>query len=655
MRLSSVDGVLLCILFVISMVSVFSISEINAQENVVTAKSIGFEKTTIIEFNNNDVTEIESIRMWLGSDFTFKSFKTEKGWTGKKTPQGVIVFNTTKPIKPNESVKFGIKTDKKEPGINWKVIDKNENVLSTGITLVTETISKEDVGGTTGAITLPTGVLEYSSFKLIPEKPKVGSSLRIVGENFGVNENLKFYIGGNRIKSFETDETGYFIITTKIPEDQNPVRTDFIIRDSLGSEKVMSLRIGESDNRMISNEGIRLTISGLPEKLDRGDIIKVFGTAEPDSTVTATIKNEKGEIITTIAVQVDLDGNWSHEEIISLNAELGKHTVEITDGKNSILRTYNIESSKLINISPKKLKFNVGESFSFNGTAVPNKEIEFVLEDPNGNDYDSKILSVGSDGFVSVEFTTDQSAVEGTYVLIASQGEALEIIVVGLGEIPKELLIAKLDKTNYSVDGQASIELKGPASASISLLLLDPADQPIFDDIIQLGPNGSAEYVLDLEGFSTGVYTLVITRGNSQSTEIFSIGLDTGSGPIEIRTTKNTYLPGDVILILGKTGLTVLITLSLVDPDGTEVKQKEIFSNDEGVFSNESFRIPLDAKAGLWVIKGNSGPNFTELEIDVASEAKEGLAIRVDKSSYKIGDIVTISGLEATTGGRVRL
>jgi len=91
------------------------------EEKLVTAKSIGFEETTIIEFHNSEenTNQIDTIRMWLGSDVNFKSFKTERGWTGQKTPQGVIVFTASIPVEPGEIVKFGVKTDKAKPGINW--------------------------------------------------------------------------------------------------------------------------------------------------------------------------------------------------------------------------------------------------------------------------------------------------------------------------------------------------------------------------------------------------------------------------------------------------------------------------------------------------------------------------------------------------------
>ena len=56
--------------------------------------STGFEDSTILELKNSrgNTANIDTVRIWLSGDNEFKSFKTENGWMGKNTPQGVIVF-----------------------------------------------------------------------------------------------------------------------------------------------------------------------------------------------------------------------------------------------------------------------------------------------------------------------------------------------------------------------------------------------------------------------------------------------------------------------------------------------------------------------------------------------------------------------------------
>ena len=618
-----------------------------AQENSVMSDSVAFEDTTIIEFENNNSAEIKTIRMWLGEDFTFKSFKTEKSWTGQKTPQGVIIFTTNEPIQSGESVKFGIKTDKPEPKINWRILDRNENEIGTGVTLVTATIN-ENILQTEISDSSQKGLFDEAVFKIIPEKPKVGNSIRITGEKFGPNQQLDLYIDSERVESVQTDNAGNFIITTKIPETITADRTDFIVRDFAGNEKIVSLRLGESDSRIGFSE-VRLTVSGLPNTVFRGDNVKVTGTAKPDSTVTATLKDKSGNTITTLTATSDFQGNWSYEQTVPLNSELGERAIIITDGSDTIERKFNVAASEKIRITPLRLKFEPGEVVTFNGTAIPDQEMEAVLEDPKGAGFASQIIHVDSSGNVSFEFPTSASSLEGTYVLIVSQGVEREIVTVGLGEFPKEQLVMKLDKLNYNAGDIAVIDLKGPASATLSLLVLDPSDNEKHEDSIVLGPDGGANYDLPLNGYASGVYSVIISRANAQYSEVFTVGLQTGSGPIQVRTTKDTYTPGEMVLILGSSAKNILLTLTLSDPDGNDVKRKETFTNREGIFSEDSFRIPLSAKDGIWTINVASGPNSAKVDLKIIEQLTRGLVVKVDKEqAYRSGDIVTISGFGAT-------
>ncbi len=647
MHSSFVGGVFLSLLLVVSMFGIFSLNEIVAQEKVVAAKSIGFEETTIIQFENNGNSDIETFRIWLGADNSFKSFKTEKGWTGEKTPQGVIIFTATDPIKPGQSVKFGVKTDKTQPGINWKAVDKNSNELQIGKTLVTESPSKPIIKNGKPTSSGDAGILADSKFRLIPDKPNVGGTIRVTGDQFSSNQEFNLYFNKQLLESFETDENGHFMLTTKIPEGKAD-RVDFIVKDNQGNEKTISIRLGELLPR-VAEEDVKLTITGLPLTINPGDVLLISGTGSPGGTITAEIVGPDEEKITSETAAVDQQGKWSFKTIVSLDTPLGKYSAEISDGKDTILRSWTVESSKTIHITPAKIKFDPGETLTFNGTALPNQKIDIILKDPTGAEIYSDVIQPKSDGFFEFEFPTLLSSLEGTYALIAFQGEKSEIILVGLGELPEVQLVAQMDKINYKAGDKAIISFIGPASSTISLLIIDPSDQPKFSDTITVGLDGKKEYELDLTGYASGVYTTVVSRGNAQDEELFSVGLQTGSGPIEINTTKDSYKPGHPILVLGKSGPNVIIKLTLFDPDGKEVKSKEIFTDKDGTISDSSFRIPSDAKIGVWKMKAVSGPNFIETEFSVTPSQEQGMSVVVtDVEKSFQGTLVTINGFGAS-------
>ena len=112
----------------------------------VIATSTGFEDSTILELKNSrgNTADIDMVRIWLSGENEFKSFKTENGWMGKNTPQGVIVFTSQMEISPGQSVKFGIKTIESNPVINWKALDSKGEVISSASTTVTKSEVTED-------------------------------------------------------------------------------------------------------------------------------------------------------------------------------------------------------------------------------------------------------------------------------------------------------------------------------------------------------------------------------------------------------------------------------------------------------------------------------------------------------------------------------
>ena len=287
----------------------------------------------------------------------------------------------------------------------------------------------------------------------------------------------------------------------------------------------------------------------------------------------------------------------------------------------------------------------------FNGTALPNMPIEIILEDPLGKEIFSDIIHTDDSGFVEFEFQTELSATKGTYTIIATQEKEKEFIFVGVGQLPSIPVNLALDKLNYKAGEIAIISIIGKGSDVVSLLILDPSDKPKGVAVtIILEPDGRGTYSLNLDGYSSGAYTAIISKGGTQNTEIFAIGLQTGSGQIEINTTRipPNYLPGDPILILGNTSPSVILTIILIDPDGNEVKVKETFSDKNGKISESSFRIPSDAVSGMWTINAKSGSNFDIIEIEVLATLQEGIQVSVgDLETVGIHKIITIKVIGA--------
>ena len=642
MHESSMRGIFLSLILVFSMTII--LGPLNSySEGTISVESTSFEKSTIIKFTNDGIKEIHSFRIWLSSDFNFDSFKTESGWVGEKTPQGVIIFTSKDPISSGESVKFGIKTNESKPGVNWKAVDQTGEQIEIG-----KSIPVDFSKGISTSSTKNTGVLENSSFRIIPDKPNAGSSIRVTGDNFGESQQFEFFINTKKLGSFNTDDKGHFITTFEIPEDQKTERVDFSVKDEKGGETKISLRLGEEGTQLPSSEIVKLTVKGIPEVMYRGDFLEIFGTAQPGSAITASIKGPSGEVINTRTSEVNAKGMWKLSEpiIVPLDAPFGRYSAEINDGRETISPTWTIETSKVIIIAPTSIKFEAGETLKFNGTALPDQPIELILEDPLGEQKISDIFPVGSDGIVKFEYrTTANVDREGTWTLIATQGKNKELIYTGLGELPSIPVNMEFDRLNYKPTEKATITMTGIASQVLNLLIIDPSDKPKGDEIsITLGPDGRGTYSLDLKGYSSGVYTAILSKGTAKSTEVFTVGLQTGSGDIKIGTTKLSYEPGESILVLGDTKPNTLLTLTMLDSIGNIVKTTETFSDKHGKITEDSFRVPSNAKQGLWKINAKSGSNFDDVEIEIIAVQEEGLLIFVEDAPpiQGVGKALTI-------------
>jgi hypothetical protein len=221
--------------------------------------------------------------------------------------------------------------------------------------------------------------------------------------------------------------------------------------------------------------------------------------------------------------------------------------------------------------------------------------------------------------------------------LIAVQDGNKEFIFTGLGEPPSIPINIEFDKLNYKSTETATISLTGKPLDKLSMLIIDPSDKAkkFLDDSslvsITLQQDGRKTYSLDLNGYASGTYTAVISKGSAKSSQIFTVGLQTGSGEIKISSTKSEYRPGEPILVLGKANQNALLTLTLIDPDGNLWKTKEIFSDKVGNIKGGELRIPSKAKSGTWIIKAESGSNFNEIKIEVITSIEEGLVVTVNQ------------------------
>ena len=624
------------ILFTMSYNSAFA-------ENEILATSVEQDNLIILELKNNSENGISSVRIWLSGDNSFQSFTTDEGWIGKNTPQGVIIFTTQDPVNPGQSVKFGIETIISKPVINWKALDSNENIIKSGTISTNTETSEADKIDQSKSNTIKIN----SSFRIIPDTLSHDYDFRVIGKNFGADKSLNFLINDKIMKSFLTDSNGNFIITSTITKEIELDRTRFLIADSIGVEKELSIRLIEIDKRTIGKTS-ELIFDEIPMIVTRGDTVMLKGDANPETTLTITTKQETLGIISIDTIITGSDGKWEFENIFSPQLELEKISIIISDGKSEIIRDVDIISSKKININSIEPRYEQGETIMFSGSAIANNDLLVYLEDPKSSEVFSDVISVDSSGIVNFEISISTVAMKGTYILHVNQGNEESISVVGVGMDPVDVIVVSTSKLNYKTNDVIDITIQGKPNVTANLLIIDDASTEKLSNTIEIGADGIYKFEVNADTLSSGAFTIQVRYGEAKGNSLFTIGLAYGSGPILMQTTKSDYNPGEQILLMGNTGKNSLLSISLYDSDDNLLKKIETYSNKDGSFRTDKFRIPNDPKIGEWVIKAKSGGNIAESSFSV-SKILESIIVKVDRDSltYSNSEIVNISGAGA--------
>ena len=633
MNFSLLIFLLAFVILIIYPISVFADEKISSQ-------SFSFENVSIIEFTNKSVEEIKMIKIWL-TTHTFESFKSELGWNHLLTPQDVLEFTSDESLKTNETAKFGIVTEKPTSLIYWRVFDENGNQIDVGNTksqpMPTFVSRPEPIPEKNLDV-----IFDKSTFKIIPEKLRFGSTLRAVGENFAPNSNLDLFIDDLRVKSIKTTTNGTFIQTLKVPQQTNSDKISFILKVSQQNKKTITRTLASVQEVIPDN--IVLSVREISEKFFKNDMIDFSGKANADAQINMDIKNSKGNLFSTQTTRADPKGNWQISFSLPPDTPLGNYAATISDGTTSLTKNLAVVMAKNISIQPTKIQFLSGETMKFNGTAIPGKNIAVALLDPNGNDVFSKTFTIET-GFFEIEYHTDDDSLKGTYVLYVFQELETEIVFAGLGEYPKKPLSIRLDDVNYSHDQTIVIGTTGKNLQDVKLTILDHNGNEQFNDDIDIGSDGKRNYYLDSAKLSSGVYSILLSLGSIQVSDVFTVGLHTSSLSINFDMNQKSFNPGDFIPVSGKSQPNTRLNFFLIAPNGDVIDTQESFVLKNGDFSMNSFTIPSNASPGTWIIRSESGTKSANYAFQVGHIVNEGAYVNVgDVVSTSIGKLVTIEG-----------
>lgn len=238
-------------------------------------------------------------------------------------------------------------------------------------------------------------------------------------------------------------------------------------------------------------------------------------------------------------------------------------------------------------------------------------------------------------------------------LFVTSQAYAPCAIINGIQECagaPPILDQIKSDKPNYEILEKPVITIIGVPQTLAHLEVDDSSGNIKFTHDINLSSNGTASYTLDVSMHKPGVYSVTATSSVSKITTSFAVGLEPTGGHITLNIVKNSYFPGDPIVIIGTSNPSTTVQLLLADPNGIVVKSIKTVSDEAGHFSSYDIQVPITAIPGIWKISATSGVFHANVEINVVSFMIVGPTSTVDISNIqtkpsiiKVGDRFSIT------------
>jgi len=657
MKRYSTNAIFLSALLVLSIFTLISISEVNAEE-VISVNAKGYENTIIIEFENESTSKIKTIKVWPGGEVTFTSFKSEPGWGGGKySDSKLLIFTATNTLNPGESVKFGLVTDEKVNAINWKVLDRNDNDIDKGkisIQVISETSSdiiEEESKEVEQA--KETGGELYGTKKFIPETIRPGSDIRLVGSGFGSEKNLKLYLDSTILKSVKTDKQGNFLTTISIPDAHNIGTSEFIIKDESDNIQTTSINVEEPKNRFLRTSNFE--INSVPAEIRYEEILTISGSAYPQSAIIIAFENNERVLEKTRVVSANANGEWVFEETIERTENLGEKFIIFKNNNDKTTKSLTVKSDYLIQISTSAVRYNAGEAITIIGTAEPNKDTTIWIKDQDEKIVHYDVFTSNVDGSLNYEFVIDDTFSSGTYTVIIKQENGSDAALFGIGKYPTSVIVTLMEKTNFELNSKAILSIVGPASSNLSITILDSNDNIKMTDSITSSSIGKNKYAIDLDGLDSGVYRAVVSSTNIQDSVKFSIGLDAGSGAISLVSTKANYSPGESILVIGNTGNNARLMITLLDPSGNISTKTETFSDNSGSFSTSDIGIPPDGALGKWKVTAHNRLDNNSVEINVSIPTGKSLTLQIEETQFIIGDIVIIKGVGQSDSNRLEI
>lgn len=583
----------------------------------VTAQSVGYEKTTVVEFYNSGPETVETFRMWLSGGALFKSFKTEKGWTGARLPQGVLVFTAaggaggSSAAEPGQTVKFGIKTDTASPTVNWRALDGDGEEITLDATIASGPPSRIAAEARAAAAAQRAEEERIEAERLAEEQRLADERQRLEEEKRRLEEERRL----QEQQALEAQQRRQQQQAAQEPQDGVLAGSEFRLVPGTPHVDATVRIVGEGFG------------PGQPLTAHMGEALLAQFTSDQSGRFVATAAIPQGTPADRVEFAVrDADGRSV------------AHSVRLAEVPGGARTDERPAPPLVVEESPGRI--SIEGALLFRGTGDPGASITITIADAAGSRVTAQKVQVGQDGAWSYGMLMPASAGVGNYTAVITDGIASEERSWQVADDARVTL--ESSKTRYEPGDTMRFAGRAAHGEAIAATIENPRGVEIYSESVNVTESGDFSFGLPTTVDSIeGTYIAFAFQGDDSATAHAGLG-EPPKAHLAVRSDRLNYQAGDlaVFAVDGPPGATVTLTV-LQDKD-------EMFASAGVLNSAGRFEYPLDLfgyESGVYtaVVSHATSQDSALFSVGLA-EGSGQLTIQATKQKYKRGEPLLLLG-----------
>lgn len=583
----------------------------------VTAQSVGYEKTTVVEFYNSGPETVETFRMWLSGGALFKSFKTEKGWTGARLPQGVLVFTAaggaggSSAAEPGQTVKFGIKTDTASPTVNWRALDGDGEEITLGATIASGPPSRIAAEARAAAAAQRAEEERIEAERLAEEQRLADERQRLEEEKRRLEEERRL----QEQQALEAQQRQQEQQAAQEPQDGVLAGSEFRLVPGTPHVDATVRIVGEGFG------------PGQPLTAHMGEALLAQFTSDQSGRFVATAAIPQGTPADRVEFAVrDADGRSV------------AHSVRLAEVPGGARTDERPAPPLVVEESPGRI--SIEGALLFRGTGDPDASITITIADAAGSRVTAQKVQVGQDGAWSYGMLMPASAGVGNYTAVITDGITSEERSWQVADDARVTL--EPSKTRYEPGDTMRFAGRAAHGEAIAATIENPRGVEIYSESVNVTESGDFSFGLPTTVDSIeGTYIAFAFQGDDSATAHAGLG-EPPKAHLAVRSDRLNYQAGDlaVFAVDGPPGATVTLTV-LHDKD-------EMFASAGVLNSAGRFEYPLDLfgyESGVYtaVVSHATSQDSALFSVGLA-EGSGQLTIQATKQKYKRGEPLLLLG-----------